>query len=102
LDLELPYQTGEGVKRIVEAILARALGALRENPEIQDRKSYYGANRTADGSTTSVINIPNLWERTKQGLTEPQRFKDLPYKVSMTKYGSDKPDLRIPGEVGDI
>ncbi|MGB0843561.1 MAG: aspartate--tRNA ligase [Alphaproteobacteria bacterium] len=32
----------------------------------------------------------------------PMAFPQIPYKESMEKYGNDKPDLRVPIEMGDV
>jgi len=46
--------------------------------------------------------IAGLFEEFADGRTVETPFQRIPYKESMEKYGSDKPDLRIPFELSDV
>ncbi len=46
--------------------------------------------------------LRGLFEEFGDGKPVPQEFPRIPYKESMRKYGSDKPDLRNPIELSDV
>ena len=46
--------------------------------------------------------IAGLFEEFADGRTVETPFQRIPYKESMEKYGTDKPDLRIPFELSDV
>ena len=46
--------------------------------------------------------MAGVFEEFAEGRTVETPFPRIPYKESMEKYGSDKPDLRIPFELSDV
>ncbi|EJT97643.1 hypothetical protein DACRYDRAFT_119305 [Dacryopinax primogenitus] len=45
--------------------------------------------------------IRRIWEE-MEGVRLPETFRTITYQEAMTKYGSDKPDTRIPLEIVDL
>jgi aspartyl-tRNA synthetase len=89
LDLEMPFATGDDVMRTVEALIQSIYQDIRAD-------WFLGL----DGTDICP------WKFGSKGVSQPREFPDIdpiiqrmPYHEAMTRYGSDKPDLRIQNEV---
>ncbi|KAK0633047.1 tRNA synthetases class II-domain-containing protein [Immersiella caudata] len=93
LDLEMSFATGEDVMRTVEALVSQLPTALN---------AQFSMVRRGD----DVYPVPNHSLKSTDGDSEGLRwpglstpFPRLPYQEAMARFGSDKPDLRIPFEI---
>lgn len=98
LDLEMAFATGEDVMQAVERYTKQLFAYLG---------GTYRVAKTATSDDTETIPIPIAALSQGRGTPSTRPFAVLPdepfqrmaYDEAMAKYGSDKPDLRIPGEV---
>ncbi|TLD33047.1 hypothetical protein PspLS_01312 [Pyricularia sp. CBS 133598] len=96
LDMEMSFATGEDVMRTVEMLMKQLYNNVATNfVQVVDTDGWHPVSRDKQrgkrgSSDESVREFPSI---------DDGPFPRMSYQDVMSLYGSDKPDLRIPGRI---
>ncbi|CAK7268332.1 aspartate--tRNA ligase msd1 [Sporothrix epigloea] len=99
LDLEMAFATGEDVMQAVERYTKDLFAYLGENYRVTTDDSGDSNFEAAPIPVEALGSVKGTQPARSFAVLPSEPFQRMSYDEVMARFGSDKPDLRIPGEI---